>query len=54
VPTRSLSGAVTTGQLRANLAALQVELDPADLKELATLAEPPDRYWSERGALAWS
>ena len=49
-----LSGAVTTGQLQANLAALRVELDPGDLEELAALAEPPDRYWTERGALAWS
>jgi aryl-alcohol dehydrogenase-like predicted oxidoreductase len=49
-----LSGAVTTAQLTSNLAALEVELAPADLEELATLAEPPDRYWSERSGLAWA
>jgi aryl-alcohol dehydrogenase-like predicted oxidoreductase len=49
-----LSGAVTPGQLEANLAAVRVELDPAELEELAALAEPPQRYWRERAALAWS
>jgi aryl-alcohol dehydrogenase-like predicted oxidoreductase len=49
-----LSGAVTPAQLASNLAALQVDLDPADLEELATLAEPPERYWKERAALTWS
>jgi aryl-alcohol dehydrogenase-like predicted oxidoreductase len=49
-----LSGAVTPAQLESNLAALQVDLDPADLEELATLAEPPERYWKERAALTWS
>jgi aryl-alcohol dehydrogenase-like predicted oxidoreductase len=49
-----LSGAVTPGQLAANLAAVRVELDPGELEELAALAEPPDRYWRERAALAWS
>jgi aryl-alcohol dehydrogenase-like predicted oxidoreductase len=50
----ALSGAVTSGQLEANLAAVRVELDPGELEELATLAEPPERYWTERAALAWS
>jgi aryl-alcohol dehydrogenase-like predicted oxidoreductase len=49
-----LSGAVTPAQLRSNLAAPQVELDAADLEQLATLAEPPERYWKERAALTWS
>ena len=49
-----LSGAVTAGQLRANLAALKVELDPAELEELAALAEPAGTYWATRSALAWS
>jgi aryl-alcohol dehydrogenase-like predicted oxidoreductase len=49
-----LSGAVTTAQLEANLAAVGVELTPGDLGELAALAEPPERYWEERSALAWS
>jgi aryl-alcohol dehydrogenase-like predicted oxidoreductase len=49
-----LSGAVTPAQLESNLAALQVDLDAADLEQLATLAEPPERYWKERAALSWS
>ena len=49
-----LSGAVTPGQLEANLAALRVELTPEDLEELAILAEPPERYWQERAGLSWS
>jgi aryl-alcohol dehydrogenase-like predicted oxidoreductase len=49
-----LSGAVTPGQLAANLAAVRVELAPDELEELAALAEPPERYWKERAALAWS
>ena len=49
-----LSGAVTTGQLQANLAALQVELDPVEREQLAALAEPAEAYWKTRSALAWS
>jgi aryl-alcohol dehydrogenase-like predicted oxidoreductase len=49
-----LSGAVTPAQLESNLAARQVDLDAADLEQLATLAEPPERYWKERAALTWS
>jgi aryl-alcohol dehydrogenase-like predicted oxidoreductase len=49
-----LSGAVTAGQLQANLAALQVELDPVELERLAALAEPAEAYWSKRSALTWS
>jgi aryl-alcohol dehydrogenase-like predicted oxidoreductase len=49
-----LSGAVTPAQLASNLAALEVDLGPADLERLTTLAEPPERYWKERAALTWS
>jgi aryl-alcohol dehydrogenase-like predicted oxidoreductase len=49
-----LSGAVTPAQLASNLAARRVDLDAADLEQLATLAEPPGRYWKERAALSWS
>jgi aryl-alcohol dehydrogenase-like predicted oxidoreductase len=49
-----LSGAVTADQLAANLAAARVELAPDELEELTALAEPPERYWEERAALAWS
>jgi aryl-alcohol dehydrogenase-like predicted oxidoreductase len=49
-----LSGAVAAGQLQANLAAIQVELDPVELEGLAALAEPAEAYWSTRSALTWS
>ena len=49
-----LSGAVTPAQLEANLAAVEVELDPGELEELAALAEPPEGYWKTRAALPWS
>ena len=49
-----LSGAVTPAQLRSNLAAPHVELNAAELEELAALAEPPDRFWRHRANLTWS
>jgi aryl-alcohol dehydrogenase-like predicted oxidoreductase len=49
-----LSGAVGPGRLQANLGALRVELQPAVLRELAAMAEPPGRYWQERAAFSWS
>lgn len=49
-----LSGAVTETQVEGNVRAPDVTLDAADLSELATLAEPPDRYWAERSARAWA
>jgi len=49
-----LSGAVTVGQLHSNLAASALELSAADREELRALAEPPERYWAERGALPWA
>lgn len=45
-----LSGAVTPDQLHSNLQAWAVDVAP---EALATLALPPERYWSERGALPW-
>jgi aryl-alcohol dehydrogenase-like predicted oxidoreductase len=48
-----LSGAAAADQVVSNASALQVAWD-ADLGErLAPLAEPPEEYWSRRGALAW-
>jgi aryl-alcohol dehydrogenase-like predicted oxidoreductase len=45
-----LSGAVTPGQLRANLGALTVGgLPDRDLD----LAEPPAAYWSRRSGRPW-
>jgi aryl-alcohol dehydrogenase-like predicted oxidoreductase len=43
-----LSGAVTSGQLHANLAALAVGRLPR-----LDLAEPPDAYWRARSARPW-
>jgi aryl-alcohol dehydrogenase-like predicted oxidoreductase len=48
-----LSGAVTPAQLQSNIAATRLQLDPAELEELTTLAEPPTRYWQERATLPW-
>ena len=49
-----LSGAVTVEQVRSNVMAATLQLAPDQLSELAKMAEPPDRYWNERGQLAWS
>jgi aryl-alcohol dehydrogenase-like predicted oxidoreductase len=49
-----LSGASTTAQLTANLSALELELDPAVLERLGTLAEDPGRYWETRSKLSWN
>lgn len=49
-----LSGAVTSGHLSSNLAAVDVALSPDDLSELAALVEPPERYWATRASLAWT
>jgi aryl-alcohol dehydrogenase-like predicted oxidoreductase len=48
-----LSGAVNPAQLASNLAAERLELSVGDLEELAGLALPPERYWTERGELPW-
>jgi aryl-alcohol dehydrogenase-like predicted oxidoreductase len=51
-----LSGAVTVGQLRSNLAALTAtdfEVD-VDIDRFAHLAIDPERYWRERAALPWT
>lgn len=49
-----LSGAATPAQLTSHLRAVDRALDPAAARELAALAEPPDRYWTTRGNLPWS
>jgi aryl-alcohol dehydrogenase-like predicted oxidoreductase len=49
-----LLGSASVDQLRANLGAAHVQLEPAELDELAALAEPPAAYWSERAALPWT
>jgi aryl-alcohol dehydrogenase-like predicted oxidoreductase len=50
----ALSGAVTVAQLRSNLGAMDVALSPEELDALAAMAEPADRYWSERSEQAWA
>ena len=47
-----LSGAVTSGQLMANLTALRAT-GPAAALGLG-LAEPPNAYWSARSARSWT
>jgi diketogulonate reductase-like aldo/keto reductase len=49
-----LSGASTTAQLAANLEAATLDLDRSQLGRLATLAEPPARYWQHRSGLPWN
>jgi len=46
-----LSGAVTPEQLVSNLGALDVVVDDPLRARLRLLAEPPERYWSERARL---
>ena len=46
-----LSGATTVAQLRSNLVALEVDVDPGIE---AQLAEDPKLYWEERAGLPWN
>lgn len=48
-----VSGAVTSAQLRSNVAALDLELSDGDLEELDAMVEPAERYWATRSALPW-
>ena len=49
-----LSGAISVGQLSSNLEALAVRLSVVEFEALATLSEPPTRYWSVRQSIPWS
>ncbi|GAA3414538.1 aldo/keto reductase [Streptosporangium vulgare] len=49
-----LSGAVSAGQLRDNLAAAGIEWDAELERRFAGLAEEPEDYWAKRGSLPWS
>jgi aryl-alcohol dehydrogenase-like predicted oxidoreductase len=49
-----LSGASTVAQLESNLAAFDIGWDDSLEEELASLAEPPERYWDTRSGLAWT
>jgi aryl-alcohol dehydrogenase-like predicted oxidoreductase len=48
-----LSGAVTPGQVAANVNALDVSLADDDVAELEAMVETPEAYWAERSALPW-
>ena len=50
-PSVVLSGAATRYQLNSNLKAL--EIPPAIVAQLPSLAETPDMYWRTRGELLW-
>jgi aryl-alcohol dehydrogenase-like predicted oxidoreductase len=50
----ALSGATTSEQLHANLAALHVRWDDESATTLATLAEAPELYWFTRSQLVWN
>ena len=49
-----LSGAVTTAHVDANLAALDLDLDADEVRRLAVVAEPAERYWATRSSLPWT
>jgi aryl-alcohol dehydrogenase-like predicted oxidoreductase len=49
-----LSGATTTAQLRTNLRATALTLQPDQFARLADLAEPAVEYWRRRSDLAWT
>ncbi|WP_242658989.1 aldo/keto reductase [Thermostaphylospora chromogena] len=49
-----LSGAATTGQFHANLAATRVTWDDDLDVTLAGLVQAPEDYWAARAALPWS
>jgi aryl-alcohol dehydrogenase-like predicted oxidoreductase len=49
-----LSGAATTGQLRSNLAALQLQWDGEAAARLEEIAEPAPAYWRTRSRLPWN
>ena len=51
---RVLSGAVTTEQLRSNLAATGLGLTAVDLGRLTAHAQPAEEYWAQRSARAWA
>lgn len=49
-----LSGAVTTAQLAANLAAAELAWDEELERAAVALAVPSEDYWAERSALPWN
>lgn len=49
-----LSGAATLEQLHSNLSAMEVVVHEPLQARLQRLAEPPEKYWSERARLPWA
>lgn len=49
-----LSGAVSVQQIRTNLAAESIPLEPGELRDLSALAMSSDAYWQARAALPWN
>jgi aryl-alcohol dehydrogenase-like predicted oxidoreductase len=49
-----LSGAAVEAHLKSNLAAANVDLDTAQLAQLATLSQKCEEYWTLRKGLAWN
>jgi aryl-alcohol dehydrogenase-like predicted oxidoreductase len=49
-----LSGAVTPDQVRSNVGAADVRLEPSDVAEVGALAQTAERYWAERADLPWT
>ena len=49
-----LSGAVSVEQLRANLVAVDLQLDEEARAALHALALPAEAYWRERAGMAWN
>ena len=49
-----LSGAATCEHLQSNLAATKVQWNEQIAKQLASLVESPEEYWTSRSNLAWN
>jgi len=49
-----LSGAATVEHLQSNIGAVGLTLAERTLERVATLAEPPEKYWATRSDLAWN
>ena len=51
---RVLSGAVTTDQLKENLAGENLTLAPGDIDDITRQAQAPKEYWAERSGRSWT
>jgi aryl-alcohol dehydrogenase-like predicted oxidoreductase len=49
-----LSGATTVSELRSNLGAVGLSVDPAVVDRLESLVEEPAAYWKQRSELPWN